>query len=529
MIWVVAAATLSGCMVAAAAPPWGCVPLSWVALAPLLWAAQRVSPLRAAICGGACFVVTLLIACSWWVATLQGFAELPALHAATITLGFVVWQAFPYACWLGLCRWAQIHRGLPWLLTAPLGMAIAECTFPFFFKLHTGVVLIDQTALRQWAELGGGAAVSAVWVVINLAVIRLIEGTIARTRRRAIPSLVVLAVLLFGGHLRAEAVRAERLEAPEVEVALIECNFGQVTAERRERLGHGHVSALRRATDLAVGLGADLVVWPETSWPFLFSRRLDWEFSVGHPWSPRHDRSSHLILGALTHDFDGTENVFNSAIWFAPGGEIQSVHDKTTLVPFAEDVPLEDWWPETAASLRERCPEWPRITPGDSPANPPPLVAGLQPGMLICSEELRSDRAAATVRAGANLLVSIGSDSWFVGDAAPAQQLALARFRAIETRRDMARSVHAGFSAAIDATGGLQLERSSPTRDDGDHPQSVQPVLTTLRLLSGGAPGASLVPWFPWACLALLVIGERVVAGRRRPGVAAAPESASFK
>jgi apolipoprotein N-acyltransferase len=50
-------------------------------------------------------------------------------------------------------------------------------------------------------------------------------------------------------------------------------------------------------------------------------------------------------------------------------------------------------------------------------------------------------------------LVNISNDGWFMGSSEHEEHLAICRFRAIETRRPIIRSVNMGISAIIDANG----------------------------------------------------------------------------
>src|SRR5262249_2482995 len=78
-------------------------------------------------------------------------------------------------------------------------------------------------------------------------------------------------------------------------------------------------------------------------------------------------------------------------------------------------------------------------------------------GVVICFED--SDPDLARQYAGgdgsptADFIVNISNDGWFRGTSEHEEHLAISRFRAVECRRSLARSVNMGISAVIDGNG----------------------------------------------------------------------------
>src|SRR5439155_5899756 len=136
----------------------------------------------------------------------------------------------------------------------------------------------------------------------------------------------------------------------------------------KERALHGaeYLSSLRNGTRELAKRGAELVVWPESSFPYLFDRRLTHEYAPGHPWELRSEFHGTLLFAALTHTF-GSSLVYNSAVLTASNGAIAGINDKTRLLEFGEYVPFEERFPEWAKRTKARLPEAPAIEPGDKP------------------------------------------------------------------------------------------------------------------------------------------------------------------
>jgi apolipoprotein N-acyltransferase len=94
------------------------------------------------------------------------------------------------------------------------------------------------------------------------------------------------------------------------------------------------------------------------------------------------------------------------------------------------------------------------------------LIKGdVQVAPLICFEDTIGDLARQFVLRGANLLVDITNDAWFLRSAGSRQHLANAIFRCVETRRPMARAANTGVTCFVNEFGRvtqmLQDERGS--------------------------------------------------------------------
>jgi apolipoprotein N-acyltransferase len=74
-------------------------------------------------------------------------------------------------------------------------------------------------------------------------------------------------------------------------------------------------------------------------------------------------------------------------------------------------------------------------------------------GVLICYEAIFPRLARTQVEMGAQLLFNLTNDAWFGDTPAPHQHLQMARFRAMENRRWLARCANTGVSALIDPLG----------------------------------------------------------------------------
>jgi apolipoprotein N-acyltransferase len=151
-------------------------------------------------------------------------------------------------------------------------------------------------------------------------------------------------------------------------------------------------------------------------------------------------------------------------------------------------------------------------------------------GCLICYEDSDPYLARQYVASEpVDFLVNISNDGWFNGTEEHEQHLAICRFRAVEARRSVARSVNMGISGVIDADGRV-VALPDP---DWSKSKKTDAVVTAAVPIDGrDSLYAALGDWIPALCW-VVALGA-VVLGRFLPGTAAvsaakAPPSDSFQ
>jgi apolipoprotein N-acyltransferase len=247
-----------------------------------------------------------------------------------------------------------------------------------------------------------------------------------------------------------------------------------------EMKGHFYPVADRAAKPPEGQPKPDLIVWAETSYladwvdvapsvpvserPANVQRALNnsrrdvqADMVLGWDWGRPGWRTPTLFgVGAFEWESDGRLWRYNSALLVDADGVAVGRYDKVHLVPWGEYVPLKETFPFLKI-----------FTPyeGDYSCKPGehwtrfPLPVGDRTyyfACLICYEDTDATLARTYVRPGAegvDFFVNISNDGWFDGTAEHEQHLAICRFRAVETRRSVARAVNMGISAIIDPDG----------------------------------------------------------------------------
>jgi apolipoprotein N-acyltransferase len=288
----------------------------------------------------------------------------------------------------------------------------------------------------------------------------------------------------------------------------------------------------------------DLIVWPETCCP------LDWYevvrgaraedapagFEVARA-SSRHkflnagNWDAQVLLGLNGLEWDGEQiRKYNSALLLKPvsrdplAGPSDPViernvaagrYDKMHLVPFGEYVPLGDVLP--FMQWFTPYPKSYECKPGEKWTRFPISARNGRDytfGCLICYEDSDPYLARQYVASEpVNFLVNISNDGWFNGTEEHEEHLAICRFRAIEARRSVVRSVNMGISGVIDADGRI-VALPDP---DWSKSKKTEAVVTAVVPIDNREPiYAKLGDWVPGACWVVAVIGL-VVGFVRRP------------
>lgn len=299
--------------------------------------------------------------------------------------------------------------------------------------------------LANLSAWGGVYLVSAAVAVLGALAF---EVGRARGGRHLVVLAATTALLHGAGALRLALDREESGVEP-ISVALLQGNIRQ-EVKNRGVLAGARVAAVYE--ELArQALDADLLLWPESAWPYALD--------LDSPWFPV-ERDVPMVVGVVQGQGRGTEQVaHNSSVYVEPGGRIGGRQHKLHLVPFGEYVPLRWLLP-----VDRVVPGLIDFTPGTG-AHP---VGAERIGVLICYDGIFPDIGRAHAAAGAEILANLTNDAWYGRTSGPLHHLDFYVFRAIETGRYVLRATNTGYSAVIRPTGEVtartELDRRTVSR-----------------------------------------------------------------
>jgi apolipoprotein N-acyltransferase len=451
-----AASGLSGLLLFACFPNINWNILVWVACVPLLVAlVVEKRWLRGFWLGYVAGAGFLSGSCYWFVSVMQGYGNLnPVVAAGVLVLFVIVFSAF-YGVF-GLFETAVARRSIgaaiimsPFLWVA---MELARTYLITGFPWNLLGYAVRPVGLQQVAS------VTAVYGLSFLAVATSALVTWALLERGPKESLVVLAawvVVLLAGNWLLQP----RPQQPEPNVAvLVQPNIplGETAMDAWapwtnpgpvESLVSDSVEAARESGATAASL--PLIVWPETSAPFLFGRDPVFRGAIE---SMAKRANSYVISGTVTFGGKGSSQPENAAVLLGPGGDLLLHYVKIHLVPFGEYVP---WWafPGKVGKITAEV--------GDFLPGKAVEVARTAEGVIgifICYEAIFPQLVRKFAADGAGVLVNISDDGWYGDSSAPFQHLEMARFRAIENGRFVLRGTNNGITAIIDPYGRVRKE-----------------------------------------------------------------------
>ncbi len=449
---------VSGTLCRLAFPPTRWWWLGWLALAPLFRALAHQGGWRGAALGllwGLLFEAHFL----WWAKS-YGYHALMALVTLR-ALGATALGAF-----LGSCR-----EPTP-LLVAGLWTFIEYVgtwnPFGITWDMQANI-LCRSEAWLVWASWAG-SWVLTWWLV-------LVNASLALARPRSLLVVMLAAWLAFGvGNL----VRSKPLVGG-LRVAAVQVNLGQEVKWDASYREFG-LDRLESLTRLAVGRGAQVVVWPETSVPYRnFLSRARLTMRVG---GLARELSSYLVTGSVEEQGQGR---LNTLALFGPEGDYRERYEKIRLAPCAEYLPGPTWLRELEVFDRVQ-----NYVPGQH--QPLLEVDDWKLGCLVCYESMTPTLASQRVREGADALLVVTNDAHFVGSPGLLSHFDSAVLRAAETGRAVLQCANTGVSGWVTATGRVMAESQAET---------IGVVVADLARSDGLTPYVKLGDWCPWFGLGL--------------------------
>ena len=482
-------ALLAGLSLPLAFAPFNLTPLAILAPAALFALWKGLSPSRAFLRGWLFGLGMFGIGVSWVHESFQ-YSNVGAALAVGLTAVLIVFLAlFPATLGYLVARLFRGSEQARLLLVYPAGWVLTEWVRGWFLTgftwLQLGYSQIDSP-LGGFAPLVGVYGVSWVTALLAGGLVR----ALCTGRRGLIVYTLILVALLITGY-GIGAVPWTKTHTSPLSVALVQGNVPQDLKwhpDQRRATLERYLKLTRAYWD------ADLVVWPESALPGFYHEFVP---AISRLTREARDHGTDILLGIDVLD-PPTGRYFNSILVL---GTHPSLYHKRHLVPFVEYLPLEHW-------LRPLV-EWfnlpvSRFSKG-SPHQPLASAAQHLVGLSVCYEIAFGEEIIETAPEAA-LLVNVSNDAWFGDSIGPHQHLEIARMRAIETGRYLARATNTGITAIIAPNGKLKARI---------------PQFETRVLTGEVFPTTGTTPYARWGNLPVLVgiaaaLAVAVLAGIKR-------------
>ncbi|WP_372774204.1 apolipoprotein N-acyltransferase [Mangrovibacterium sp.] len=403
----------------------------------------------------------------WWVVkvTLSGIISLSVLNSMIMA----------YIWWLYHQMKVKFSTSLASIGFAAIWLAFEYCHHRWEIEwpwLCLGNGLASEHKLIQWYEYTGMLG-GSLWILISNLILFAIWNKIrskqfALAIRKGMFWFLVVAFPTWWSLNRYENY-AEQGDA--VEMVLLQPNIDPFTEKFSGMSAEDQVEKIILLSDSLIGPNTRFVIGPETCLPQLDEDQLINNDFIQAFLTRTNNTQLSFILGAITRkDFpidgdrpsaarlDSIKNcwyvLYNSAILIS-SNQIPQVYHKSILVAGVEKMPFERYFSFLKSySLNLGG------TTGSLGADSESTIFKTTPaiGPVICFESLFGQYMSQSVKKGADVFVVITNDGWLTNQSGYRQHLDIAKIRAIETRRSIARSANTGISAFVNQRGDVITE-----------------------------------------------------------------------
>lgn len=462
-------ALISGLLLAASWPVYGWPVLIFFAFVPLLYAEKlwRESyykvKFKVWVCSYLAFVTWNAIT-TWWLYYASGFGMFFAVlvNALLMSILFLLYHvvskriAPKWSLLFLVCLWISFEKfHLNW-----------DFSWPW---LNLGHVFAHHPKWIQWYEYTGSFG-GSLWVLaVNVVTFYMLST--AKNWREGLKKVLPRTVLMIAVPIVFSLwiYHIYQIKGSTKEVILLQPNVDPYT-EKYDTPNFIITKGLLTQADSLISPQTEFLIAPETvlaeSAPFdVFynspSRALMANYISQHP-------KVQLLWGIDTYHFlydpkqvSVSSNIYRDGIWVdfynaalfidsQPGFQkyyksklvvgIENLPYKAILEPLLGNIMLDLGGTISTKTTQEQ-----RL----------PFIAkdGTKVAPIICYESVYGEYVTGFVKNGAQFLAIITNDAWWNETQGHKQHLTFASLRAIETRRDIARSANTGISAFIDQKG----------------------------------------------------------------------------
>lgn len=427
----------TGVLLVLCQPPISFSLLAYVALIPLFYSLKEGEDRRNFLMGLGGGIVCYAGLVYWVVVAMNAYGGV-GIPFSLCALGLLVLYLSLYTgCFTWLTSFLDHRLRIRVYVSAPVVWVLLEYVrgkllsgFPWSLLAHSQYNVLP---LVQVVSITGTYFLSFLIVAVNCVIFYVLS------KRRFPLAYGSLVIVLLAASFVFGAIRLSQPVKGTLKASIVQGNIRQ-DVKFDEAYKAATVNKYIGLT-LESSLGSDLVIWPETSMPFVLLEDEAKRKILALPAAV----SSDLLLGTIARDRLG--RYYNAAYVIGKEGLVEGEYTKVHLVPFGEYTPLTDYFP----FLKDMS-----VATGDFSAGPAhrPIAADAgKIGVLICFEGVFPDITNETVRNGAEVLVNLTNDAWYNRTSAPFQHFAFYVFRAAETDRYVLRAANTGISAIIDPCG----------------------------------------------------------------------------
>ncbi len=427
--------------------------LAWVALVRPIAIFSKLSS-KEAFRTGFFYGFFLNLFLIYWVimVTVPGVFGAVFLLASYVAVLFWIYsKVYAIKPIFGLTAFPFLWVGLEYFRT------LTEFSFPWS---DIGYSQSYYLKIMQIVSVTSVHGLSFIIIIVNILLWQLIRKEVVVERKL---TSILVSVALIGGLVSYGWIVMPKYPLPgKVDVVLMQ---GSVPIEVKWAKGNEWHSF--NLYDSLAQTAADtipkLFVWPETSAPTYLSHNAEYRKVVGQ--IAKKSGGYHLVGAGGASYKNKKQRYFNSIYQFNPEGQFEQRYDKMKLVPYAEHVPYQDYFPFLQKDFVEKyltfiktynVQWWSDFYPGDS------IILFKTPeyeyATLICFESTFPEFSREAILKGASFLVTVTNDTWFGASVGIHMHSRIFLTRAIENRSWGVRVANSGFTYVVDGYGRIRDE-----------------------------------------------------------------------
>lgn len=362
--------------------------MAYFALALELWAIEGLTPKKAFLLCWLSGTVTNIGGFYWVSSLLEDFGHMPFVVSMLLCAGMGIIQGLVFAIWGWLVR--KIDAKSIWTSAAAAFVGV-EAFFPMLFPWYYANSQYNFVQAVQTADIFGVLGVTFLLVVCNVLIFDVSRTLWLRRRDKSVrfnwiglsAGAAYIAFAFIYAPIRMAQIDAIEAESPHINVGMVEADVGIWESEPPEKLRNNLFIHHSLTKELSLQ-GADLVVWPESSYQqgVIWGSRKESEYPLDHEidalYSEWFQPTAHLVYSVLDGAF-GVDFHKNPAIHTVM---MKSIGDAALMqgwrnmdsfypglvsgypVPCSNFEPPEDKRPENWLPQIMKCP-YKRLVPDD--------------------------------------------------------------------------------------------------------------------------------------------------------------------
>lgn len=410
---------------------------------------------------------------TWWIWNSTPFGAIMAILLNTLFQSFVYMAYFATRRALKMRSYGLLLFPLFWIAFEWWHMNW-DLSWPW---LNLGNGFGAYPKMIQWYEFTGILGGSLWVLLVNILAFFIIKGVhseVFNVKDRILHIVSFVLVLIIPLTLSYVIFSNYQEKGSPIEVVVVQPNHDPWT----EQYGMPQSEILKHVLDLGASkadTATRYIVYPEsTLYDDIWVDRIDStpailtikNFLKAYP-------QTSVVIGSSTYEYYGKEKKTETARTFTDRKEyydayntaicIDTIHPcsyyhKSKLVPGPEKLPFPSLLrplQDVAFNLGGTVGSLGLMKERKALGAP---FQKVKTGVAICYESIYGEFVAGYIKNGAGLLFVITNDGWWGNTAGHRQHLVFSSLRAIETRRDVARSANTGISAFINQKGEITEE-----------------------------------------------------------------------